>query len=157
MYQRVGTDEIEPPAMPTSAVVPSDLDSQKASSTVQGTPVRREGDFDNHLLGRSERHGTQKRHNWRPRFEGWRAGASIAAVLALLSLLINFGGVVWLGSKGAKSALVSVYEGPCSVVAHMDIWVHLVINIVSTLLLGGSNYCSTLSLSSLDCCLIDSV
>lgn len=148
-YQRADTDEIEPPTMSSSAVALSNLDSCKGSASVQGTPaLHDEGDIDNHLSGPSERHGTGRRSGWRPRFEGWRAGASIAAILALLSLLINFVVIVWLGSKGT-SALVSVYEGSCSVVAQIDIWVHLVINIVSTLLLGGSNYCSMIFTSSI--------
>ncbi|ETN42231.1 uncharacterized protein HMPREF1541_04172 [Cyphellophora europaea CBS 101466] len=78
---------------------------------------------------------------WAVRFEGWRTGASTAATLALLSLLINFGVVMWLGTKQPGGALVEVYHGSCGTVAKVDVWVHLAINVLSTLLLGGSNYC----------------
>lgn len=74
-------------------------------------------------------------------------GASTAAVLALFSMAVNLGVALWLASKGEKSAMVEVYNGPCKNVAQADIWVHLAINIISTLLLGGSNYCSTLPTS----------
>ncbi|KAE9390053.1 hypothetical protein BT96DRAFT_738538, partial [Gymnopus androsaceus JB14] len=33
-----------------------------------------------------------------------------------------------------------VYQGDCNTVDHLDIGIHLVINILSTLLLGASNY-----------------
>jgi hypothetical protein len=74
-------------------------------------------------------------------FHGWRVGALAAAALALLSLLINVTVVAWLGSQGKGAALIEVFSGSCSKVQHMDIWTHLAINALSTLLLGGSNYC----------------
>lgn len=76
------------------------------------------------------------------RFVGWRAGAYSAASIALASLIINIAAAIWLKKHpNAKSNLVEVYNGDCKMAANMDIWVHLLINAVSTLLLGGSNYC----------------
>lgn len=76
-------------------------------------------------------------------FSGWRAGAFSAACIALLSLLINIVAAVWLQGHPDNSSkqLVTVFRGDCDTVARMDIWVHLLINVLSTLLLGGSNYC----------------
>jgi len=75
-------------------------------------------------------------------FSGWRAGAYSAASLASCSLVINFTAAVWLSRHpDSDSNLVEVYKGSCDSVASMDTWVHLAINALSTLLLGGSNYC----------------
>jgi hypothetical protein len=40
-----------------------------------------------------------------------------------------------------------IYEGDCSVVGSLDLWLHLLINILSTLMLMASNYCMQLQLS----------
>lgn len=102
-------------------------------------PVQEYGD-EYRLLGDSSLTPTRpKRSKWAIRFEGWRTGASTAALLAVLSLIINFSIEIWLGTKG--NGVVEVYNGPCGTVAQADTWVHLAINIISTLLLGGSNYC----------------
>ncbi len=77
---------------------------------------------------------------WPKSLYGWRTGALTAALLAAISLLINFIVVVWLGTHGGGN-LVELYNGDCTKVEHMDVWVHLAINVLSTLLLGGSNYC----------------
>jgi len=75
-------------------------------------------------------------------FSGWRTGAFTAAGFALCSLLINVIAAVWLSRHpDSGSKLVQVFKGSCDTVARMDTWVHLAINALSTLLLGGSNYC----------------
>jgi len=75
-------------------------------------------------------------------FSGWRAGAYSAAGLALCSLCVNIAAAIWLSNHpNAESSLVEVYRGSCDTVTHLDTWVHLAINVLSTLLLGGSNYC----------------
>lgn len=85
-------------------------------------------------------------------WSGWRAGAYSAALLALISLIINIVAAVWLKNHPAISKenlntstdvsnLVEVYRGSCTTVSRLDTWVHLAINVLSTLLLGGSNYC----------------
>ncbi|EXJ72124.1 uncharacterized protein A1O5_04628 [Cladophialophora psammophila CBS 110553] len=78
---------------------------------------------------------------WPTRLYGWRTGALTAALLGTLSLLVNLVVVSWLGARGHGSSLVEVYNGHCGKVQTMDTWIHLAINTLSTLLLGGSNYC----------------
>jgi len=79
---------------------------------------------------------------WPTRLYGWRTGALVAASFAGISLLINVVVVAWLGANnGSGSDLVEVYNGSCGKVQRLDIWIHLAINVLSTLLLGGSNYC----------------
>lgn len=75
-------------------------------------------------------------------FSGWRTGAYTAACIALTSLLINVIAAIWLKSHpNAESNLVNVFNGSCDTVSTIDLWVHILINVISTLLLGGSNYC----------------
>ncbi|EXJ62826.1 hypothetical protein A1O7_03266 [Cladophialophora yegresii CBS 114405] len=78
---------------------------------------------------------------WPTSLYGWRTGALTAALLAAMSLLVNLATVIWLGAHGQGGSLVELYNGDCGKVQTMDIWVHLAINVLSTLLLGGSNYC----------------
>ena len=72
---------------------------------------------------------------------GWKLGALGASILAGFSLVINIIVAAWLGSHKQESGLVEVYNGSCEKVAVLDLWSHLAINVLSTLLLGGSNYC----------------
>ena len=74
-------------------------------------------------------------------FHGWRVGALFAAGLAFVSFLLNVAVASWLGSLGKGAGLIEVYKGSCDKVQQLDIWTHLAINALSTLLLGGSNYC----------------
>lgn len=74
-------------------------------------------------------------------FHGWRSGALISTCLAGVSLIVNVAVVAWLGSQNEGLGVVEIFNGDCGKVQTMDIWVHLAINIISTLLLGGSNYC----------------
>ncbi|KIX98119.1 uncharacterized protein Z520_06199 [Fonsecaea multimorphosa CBS 102226] len=78
---------------------------------------------------------------WPTRLYGWRTGALTAALLGAISLLINLVVVSWLAARGHGSSLVEIYNGHCGKVESLDIWIHLAINTLSTLLLGGSNYC----------------
>lgn len=75
------------------------------------------------------------------RLHGWKLGALSASILAAFSLVINFVAAIWLGSHKQGANLVEVYRGNCDTVKEIDLWAHLAINALSTLLLGGSNYC----------------
>ncbi|KAK5009044.1 hypothetical protein LTR28_002982 [Elasticomyces elasticus] len=91
--------------------------------------------------------------------EGWRGGALLWAALATLVLIVNASTFIWLmARKGpvlvnghyvspqlSRSslglAMSELYRGDCGKVKQMNVWIHLGINIMSTLLLTGSNYC----------------
>jgi hypothetical protein len=77
------------------------------------------------------------------RLYGWRTGALFAAFFSGTSFLINFVVLVWLATHKGNSGqgLVELFSGGCSKIERMDLWVHLAINALSTVLLGGSNYC----------------
>jgi hypothetical protein len=75
------------------------------------------------------------------RLHGWKLGALSAGILAGFSLIINIVAAIWLGEHKQGSNLVELYRGSCETVKQIDLWSHLAINALSTLLLGGSNYC----------------
>lgn len=81
--------------------------------------------------------------------DGWRFGASAAAITAGVTALINLSVAVWLtacsgpgGDTGDSRVLAQIFKGSCDRAATMNTWSHLAINVVSTGLLAGSNYCS---------------
>ncbi|KAF5374018.1 hypothetical protein D9757_010061 [Collybiopsis confluens] len=73
---------------------------------------------------------------------GWRFGAWSATLQALLVLLVNLAILIWSAATrtgwGTSSGLI--FEGHCNSVNHIAIGIHLLINILSTILLGASNY-----------------
>ena len=81
----------------------------------------------------------------RPNFRsGWRVGAMLAFAGALTTLIVNVSVGGWAQAQtGGNSVgvLVELFRGDCNTAASLNTWSHLAINIVSTLLLSGSNYC----------------
>lgn len=79
--------------------------------------------------------------------DGWRFGASAAAIVAAITMAINLGVGIWASTltrnAGPQSSgiLVEVLHGDCKRTATINTWAHLAINVVSTALLAGSNYC----------------
>ena len=81
-----------------------------------------------------------------PNFKsGWRVGAALASVGALTTLIVNVGVGAWASQQRTEEnsvgVLVELFRGDCGTAASLNTWSHLAINIVSTLLLSGSNYC----------------
>lgn len=75
-------------------------------------------------------------------FQGWRMGASLSVVAAGRVLFININAIVAASAKnGVSDGLATFLEGSCSTTSSTDFWLHLLINILSTVLLAASNYC----------------
>lgn len=140
-YQRAGIDEFELSSPPPPDYISSGLRSVQSFTSAKSSSQEYSSEYA--LLESDITHPkSPSKSRWTIRFEGWRTGASTAAVCALASLIINLVVALWLASKGKNSAILEVYQGNCDTVAQADIWVHLAINVLSTLLLGGSNFCS---------------
>lgn len=77
--------------------------------------------------------------------KGWRFGATLAVIMSSCVLTINVTVAilswVWTRHRGYTSNIAPIYTGKCTTVDTLGLVVHLGINIVSTLLLGASNYC----------------
>jgi len=73
--------------------------------------------------------------------KGWRKGIIWSSVAALVVLLLNvlFLGISY-GKHGATDGVGTLFKGQCTKASRMDSGMHVVINIMSTLLLGASNY-----------------
>lgn len=72
------------------------------------------------------------------RFSGWRFGVLNFAICACIVLIINMVVSIW-GSVGYKHQVLA--EGDCGHIKSLNSALHVLINILSTILLSGSNYC----------------
>jgi hypothetical protein len=83
----------------------------------------------------------------RDRFSGFRGGILGANIIAAVILCINIFITVFSDKKAKKYsqnvnvAGLEIYQGACDKAERWGSWIHLGINICSTLLLGASNYC----------------
>lgn len=69
-------------------------------------------------------------------------GVALCACTAGTVLLINLVVTIWgAAGFGVHGGLVTILDGDCSKAKKLSLWLHLAINILSTLLLGASNYC----------------
>lgn len=75
------------------------------------------------------------------RIKAWTASVWVCASVTAFALVLNLSLVVWASTAfPSASGISTLYEGSCSRVSSWDTWLHLLINILSTLLLGASNY-----------------
>ena len=75
-------------------------------------------------------------------FHGWRYTVSLCSILAFSILLVNITILLWsVRTFKSTGDGVTVYSGECGHTKAMSTWLHLGINILSSALLGASNYC----------------
>lgn len=90
----------------------------------------------------SEEVASLRRVIWWWNTAGWPVGVSFAAALATVTLLVNFLALILISTRYKfDEGIAVISEGDCNKVSTLDTWVHVGINILSSLLLGGSNYC----------------
>lgn len=76
------------------------------------------------------------------KFSGWRVGVMICASTAATVLIVNIALTVWASTKsGLSNGFATIQDGSCQKTKHLNLWLHLVINVLSTILLAASNYC----------------
>lgn len=94
-YQRTEADDLEIPLQSPSAFELSDTPTLRPTKSTSTTHTY---GSKYHRIKTSQVHpvAVTVLSQWAIRFEGWRTGESAAATLALLSLLINLGVVIWL-------------------------------------------------------------
>lgn len=92
-----------------------------------------------------EKDGSKPRSNGQRldrRFLGWRVGIAAVCCLVFLVLLINIGFLAWASSnRKIQGGIGTLQRGSCKTSERLDTWLHLAINILSTGMLSGSNYC----------------
>lgn len=75
------------------------------------------------------------------KLEGYHFGVLCCAVVAAVVLIINLILTVWaVSNSGVQNGLGTLQDGSCKRTATLTFWIHLAINVLSTLLLGASNY-----------------
>jgi hypothetical protein len=84
-----------------------------------------------------------QRPSWtRKTWQGWRPvilrGAILAFVVFIFNLVLTIAALV--KPKSLSNGHRKIFEGDCNKVKQLDIGLHLVINVLSTILLGASNY-----------------
>lgn len=76
------------------------------------------------------------------RFSGWRFGVAATSILMFSVLLINVAFTIWATSTHkSQGGIGTMYVGSCSQAETISTWLHLVINVLGTAMLSGSNYC----------------
>lgn len=85
---------------------------------------------------------TTKKVKRRRYFSGWRFGVISCAVSVILVFWINLITTISVAKhNGLSEGQGVLHEGSCTDVRNLNVITHLVINILSTVLLSGSNYC----------------
>lgn len=74
----------------------------------------------------------------RPFLSGWRVGAIASFVAVIIALIANVAVTMWVKTSAVDGTL---YRGSCAKTRRLNVWAHLAINAVSTLLLVASNFC----------------
>lgn len=96
----------------------------------------------------SARHSPQKSSNHRYKtrhqryFKGWHVGVTACAAMTGAVLVINTVLTIWASVKYDLSSFIgTIQSGNCDQTKQLGRWLHVAINVLSTLLLGASNYC----------------
>jgi hypothetical protein len=88
---------------------------------------------------------THRTKTWKQKhMSGWRFGASLFAVTALVVLIANIGITIYAVREYGGSVTADfkpVFTGDCGKTKSLNTWLHLTINVLSSVLLAGSNYC----------------
>ncbi|KAF2822656.1 hypothetical protein CC86DRAFT_241953, partial [Ophiobolus disseminans] len=72
----------------------------------------------------------------------WRFGIITGAVCSFLVFVLNLSLTIWAVSTHAvRDGQTIVFEGSCMTSKQLNVMIHLVVNILGTILLGASNYC----------------
>ena len=74
------------------------------------------------------------------RLQSWRISVALCAITSGLTFFVNLALIIWGSAKGFEGGVATVQEGDCNMTKRLDLWLHLGINLLSTLLLGASNY-----------------
>jgi hypothetical protein len=74
------------------------------------------------------------------RLAGWRVAALNFAICASVVFMLNLVVTVW-GSVSLKKNEGALGEGNCGQVKRLNTALHVLLNVFSTILLSGSNYC----------------
>ena len=85
----------------------------------------------------------QRSKTWKQKyFSGWYAGALASCFTALVVLAVNSSMIIYAAaSYSIDNGIGTLFSGDCARAKTINSWLQLTVNILSTVLLGASNYC----------------
>jgi hypothetical protein len=87
-------------------------------------------------------HATRRKPAWSAHFSGWRGGVVVAICVTSFVLIVNVVLVILAKTRwNLKDGVATAFSGSCKEAATWTRAMHFVINFLSSLLLGASNYC----------------
>ncbi|KAL1646103.1 hypothetical protein SLS58_003523 [Diplodia intermedia] len=103
----------------------------------------KDADDDEQLLKKARPSVHRQRTFRQQHLAGWRVGAIGATVSAAVVLVLNICVTLWVTFSPfpKNDGIGTLLEGSCAHVKSSSRWIHLVINVLSTVLLSCSNYC----------------
>lgn len=127
-------------------------------------PIQDE-EYDNARLlnedARPKEHGT---YSWGPIFSRWlplptlndqtkwRTSVLGGSIASAIVLLVNLGFTIGVaGNHSVQNWIGVMYDGDCRKAENLSVFLHLLINILSTVLLSASNYCMVCIIPDLSC------
>jgi hypothetical protein len=76
------------------------------------------------------------------RGRGWYSGAIVIATLFGIVFLVNLSLAIWAtAAHSTPNGIGTFFEGHCGKTGSWSKWSHFAINVLSSVLLTGSNYC----------------
>lgn len=102
-----------------------------------------EGSADIATRSRLWRQVTRSIRRYRIQLQGWRFGVAVAAFSASAVLVINLFLAITVAARfndDIGSGIATIYSGDCNVVDNMTTFMHVVINVLSSMLLSASSY-----------------
>ncbi len=115
---------------------PDAVSLQSCNAPLLEIPESKAAAFNNGFLGRFRDKDQRPKY-----FQGWRMGITLCAATASSILTVNVVLIVFAFIKyGLHDGLGTLQEGNCHTTKDLSLWLHLAINVLSTLLLGASNY-----------------
>ena len=117
----------------TTNLDPGNKSLFRASSIISSVrhPLTTTSTFNHRNKSRSQRY-----------FQGWHFGVIACAVAAGVIFVVNTMLTIWASATLDFSSFIGIIqEEKCDKTKHLDLWLHFVINVLSTLLLSASNYC----------------
>lgn len=128
-YQHTSQTDTTELSDPTKVEKDDDSDNYSQNNLNQSLIHKQTGLFQS-SLDRSRRYG----------LVGWRFGVTQFAAWATLVFAINFTLAIW-GAARHVSTKGILMEGNCKQMKDLNKVIHVFINVLSTIILAGSNYC----------------
>lgn len=74
-------------------------------------------------------------------WHGWKRGASLCLLVVGAVFLLNIVVTAWAATTfGLSGGIGTIHRGECARIKSTGLWLHIAINVLSTMLLGASNY-----------------